>query len=152
MKKYTGRYWGQEEKETTEDEMAGWHHQLDGRESEWTPGVGDGQGGLACCNSWGCGVGHDRATELNWTELKECPVHFKYCATEYHYNCIKRFSPNFLNSLVDGLPKPSLSASSQGTLLNSVALGSFTHVEKGENKNPLRANQIVPLGIGTVFA
>ena len=49
----TGRDWGQEEKGTTEDEMAGWHHWLDGRESEWTPGVGDGQGGLACCDSWG---------------------------------------------------------------------------------------------------
>jgi len=47
------RDWGQEEKGTTEDEMAWWHHWLDGRESEWTPGVGDGQGGLACCNSWG---------------------------------------------------------------------------------------------------
>ena len=40
-------------RKTTEDEMAGWHHRLDGRESEWTPGVGDGQGGLACCDSWG---------------------------------------------------------------------------------------------------
>ena len=48
-----GRDWGQEEKGTTEDEMAGWHHWLDGRESQWTPGVCDGQGGLACCNSWG---------------------------------------------------------------------------------------------------
>ena len=50
-----GRDWGQEEKGTTEDEMAGWHHWLDGhgRESEWTPGVGDGQGGLVCCDSWG---------------------------------------------------------------------------------------------------
>ena len=36
-----------------EDKMAGWHHGLDGHESEWTPGVGDGQGGLACCDSWG---------------------------------------------------------------------------------------------------
>ena len=44
---------GQEEKGTTEDEMAGWHHQLDGCEFEWTLGVGDGQGGLACCSSWG---------------------------------------------------------------------------------------------------
>ena len=43
---------GQEEKGRTEDEMAGWHHQLDGHEFE-TPGVGDGQGGLACCDSWG---------------------------------------------------------------------------------------------------
>ena len=44
------RDWGQEEKGTTEDEMAGWH--LDGHEFEWTPGDSDGQGGLACCNSW----------------------------------------------------------------------------------------------------
>ena len=49
--------------------MAGWDHWLDGNEFEWTLGVGDGQGGLACCSSWGCKVGHDWATELNWTEL-----------------------------------------------------------------------------------
>ena len=49
-----GRDWGQEKKGTTEDEMAGWHHWLDGHESEWTPGVDDGQGGLVCCDSWGC--------------------------------------------------------------------------------------------------
>ena len=48
-----GRDWGQEEKGMTEDEMAGWHHLPDGRESQWTLGVGDGQGGLACCDSWG---------------------------------------------------------------------------------------------------
>ena len=48
-----GRDWGQEEKGTSEDEMAGWHHQLNGHEFGSTPGVGDGQGGLACCNSWG---------------------------------------------------------------------------------------------------
>ena len=53
-----GRDWGQEEKGTTEDEMAGWHHRLDERESERTPGVGDGQGGLAGCGSWGGRVGH----------------------------------------------------------------------------------------------
>ena len=60
-----GRDWGQEE--TTEDEMAGWHHWLDGRESEWTPGVGDGQGGLACCDSWG-GKESDMTEQLNWTD------------------------------------------------------------------------------------
>ena len=48
-----GGIWGQEEKGTTEDEMAGWHHQLNGCEFNWTLGVGDGQGGLACCDSWG---------------------------------------------------------------------------------------------------
>ena len=50
---------GQEEKGITEDEMAGWHHRLKGHEFESTPGVGDGQGGLACCDSWGRRVGHD---------------------------------------------------------------------------------------------
>ena len=62
-----GRDWGQEEKGMTEDEMAGMHHWLDGRESEWTLGVVDGQGGLACCDSWGRQrVRHDWATKLNW--------------------------------------------------------------------------------------
>ena len=63
-----GRDWGQEEKWTTEDEMAGWHHWLYGRESEWTPGVGDGQGGLACCDSWGRKES-DTTEQLNWTEV-----------------------------------------------------------------------------------
>ena len=63
-----GREWGQEEKGTTEDEMAGWHHWLEGHESEWTPGVGAGEGGLACCNSWGCKES-DTTERLNWTEL-----------------------------------------------------------------------------------
>ena len=62
-----GRDWGQEEKGTTEDEMAGWHHWLDGCESEWTPGVGDGQGGLACCDSWGRQES-DRTERLIWSE------------------------------------------------------------------------------------
>jgi len=64
-----GRDWGQEEKGTTEDEMAGWYHWLDGRESEWTPGVGDGQGGLACCDSWGRKE-LDTTEQLDWTELR----------------------------------------------------------------------------------
>ena len=60
-----GRDWGQEEKGTTEDEMAGWHHGLDGCESKWTLGVGDEQGGLACCNSWGRKES-DMTEQLNW--------------------------------------------------------------------------------------
>ena len=64
-----GRDWWQEEKGTTEDEMAGWHHWLDGHEFEWTPGVGDGQWGLACCDSWGPKES-DMTERLNWTELK----------------------------------------------------------------------------------
>ena len=63
-----GEDWRREEKWTTEDEMVGWHHWLNGRESEWTPGVGDGQGGLVCCNSWGCKES-DMTEQLDWTEL-----------------------------------------------------------------------------------
>ena len=62
-----GRDWGQEEKWTTEDEMAGWHHRLNGHEFERTPGVGDGQGGLACCDSWGRKES-DTTERLNCTE------------------------------------------------------------------------------------
>ena len=64
---HPGRDWGQEEKGTTEDEMAGWHHWLDGHESEWSPGDGDGQGSLACCISWGLKES-DTTERLNWTE------------------------------------------------------------------------------------
>ena len=73
-----GRDWGQEEKGTTKDEMAGWHHWLDGPESEWTPGVGDGQGGLACCNSRGRNES-ETAEQLNWT------VYEKYFIFQVHY-------------------------------------------------------------------
>ena len=60
-----GKDWRQEEKGVIEDEMAGWHHWFDGRESEWTPEVGDGQGGLACCDSWG----RKQIRLSDWTEL-----------------------------------------------------------------------------------
>ena len=63
-----GRDWRQEEKGMTEDEIAGWHHWLDGHEFGWTLGVGDGQGGLACCNSWGR---KSRTWLSDWTELKD---------------------------------------------------------------------------------
>ena len=62
-----GRDWGQEEKETTEDEMVGWHHRLDRHGFGWTPEVGDGQGDLACCSSWGHKES-DTTEWLNWTE------------------------------------------------------------------------------------
>ena len=63
-----GKDWRREEKGTTEDEMVGWHHWLNGHGLGWTLGVGDGKGGLVCCSSRGRRVRHDWATEL--TELK----------------------------------------------------------------------------------
>ena len=63
-----GRDWGQEKKGTTENEMAGWHHRLDGRESEWTPGVGGGQGGLVCSDSWDRKES-DMTEQLIWSDL-----------------------------------------------------------------------------------
>ena len=65
-----GKDWGQEEKGTTEDKMIGWHHRLNGHGFGWTPGVGNGQGGLACCSSWGHKES-DTTEQLNWTKLKK---------------------------------------------------------------------------------
>ena len=62
-----GKDWRREEKGTAEDEMVGWHHRLNVHEVEWTPGVGDGQGGLACCDSWGPKES-DMTEQLNWTD------------------------------------------------------------------------------------
>ena len=62
-----GKDWGQKDKGTTEDEMVGWHHRLNGHGFGWTPGVGDGKGGLACCGSWGRKKS-DTTERLNWTE------------------------------------------------------------------------------------
>ena len=62
----------------TEDEMAWWHHRLDGHEFEWTLGVSDGQGGLGCCDSWGHRVGHNWVTELNWTVCVYVYIYEKY--------------------------------------------------------------------------
>ena len=79
-----GKDWRWEEKGTTEDKMVGWHHQLNGHEFGWTLGVGDGQGGLACCSPWGRRVGYDWVTELchacredswNPNQAISCPNH-----------------------------------------------------------------------------
>ena len=66
-----GKDWRREEKGTTEDEMVGWHHRLNGQEFEQALGVGDGQGGLACYSPWGCKES-DTAERLTWTEAKMC--------------------------------------------------------------------------------
>ena len=85
-----GKDWRQEEKEMTEDEIVGWHHQLDGHEFEQAPGVGDGQGNLACYSPWG----HkdlDMTEQLNWTDSSMNPLpmdgkHKWYCL--YLWSCI----------------------------------------------------------------
>ena len=63
-----GKDWRQEEKGTTEDETVGWHHQLNRDEFEQAPGIGDGQGSLACCSPWGLKES-DMTEQLNWTEI-----------------------------------------------------------------------------------
>ena len=88
-----GRVWGQEEKGTTEDEMAGWHHRLDGHEFGWTPGDGDGQGGLECCNSRGCKES-DTTERLNWTG--------EYNITMWLRQCISaRLETRFIGTRID---------------------------------------------------
>ena len=79
--------WGQEEKGMTEDEMDGWHHWVDGHESEWTLGVDDGQGGLACCNSWGRKA-LDRTEQLKWTELNWSFLSFLGYLLRFSFNCV----------------------------------------------------------------
>ena len=102
--------WGQEEKGMTEDEMAGWHHWLYGRGSEWTLGVGDRQGGLDCCASWGCKES-DTTEWLNWltywpqlsyplvcwwtSRLLPCPGYCKQCCSEHWGSCVS-FNSGFL--------------------------------------------------------
>ena len=63
---------------TTEDEMVGWHHRLNGHEFEQTPGDGEGQGSLACCSPWGHRVGHNRVTEQSEPELAEAQLECNY--------------------------------------------------------------------------
>ena len=77
-----GKYRGQEEKGKTEDEIFGWHHRLNGRGFGWTPGVGDGQGGVACCSAWSRKES-DMTEQLNWTELFSRKYYSKYLLTLY---------------------------------------------------------------------
>ena len=82
-----GKDWRQEEKGMTEDEMVGWYHQFDGHEFEQTPGVGDGQGGLACCSPWS----HkelDTTEQLNWTDwIKHLKMRRRYLIFQVGPKC-----------------------------------------------------------------
>ena len=95
--------WRQEEKGMTEDEMVGWHHQLDGHEFEQALGIGDGQGSLVCCSPWGLKAS-EMTERLNWSELtnprliyfsflsKSCPGRHHKCYSLY----LEHFSPSLL--------------------------------------------------------
>ena len=94
-----GKDWRWEEKGTTEDEMAGWHHQLDAHEFGWPLGAGDGQGGLACCDSWGLKES-DTTEWLNWTEpsykLLQNLYHSLACLIMYYLVCLLNSTIRFL--------------------------------------------------------
>ena len=83
-----GKDWRQEEKGTTEDEMVGWHHQLDGHEFEQALGVDDGQRSLECCSPWGCKES-DTTEWLNWTDSDECELISHY-SFDLHFSNNKR--------------------------------------------------------------
>ena len=87
----------QEEKGMTEDEMVAWHHRLNRYGFGWTPGVGDGQGGLAYCCSWGCKES-DMTEQLNWTELQTSDIKlllgFMSMYDKNHYNIVKQLASN----------------------------------------------------------
>ena len=76
-----GKDWGQEEKGMTEDEMVGWHHWLNGHGFGWTPGVGDGQGGLVCCGTWG----HKELDTTEWLNCTEFPYVYGFYSLKYIY-------------------------------------------------------------------
>jgi len=84
-----GRDWGQEEKGTTEDEMAGWHHWLDGCEFEWTLGVGDGQGGLACCNS----LGRKELDMIEGLNLNKLKINYINSVVQFIKNAVVSYIP-----------------------------------------------------------
>ena len=89
-----GKDWGQEEKGTMEDEMVGWHYRRNGHGVGGLRGVGDGQGGLACCGSWGCKE-LDMTERLNWT--KSLIFHFKWYTLEKCPNSICSLKVTLVN-------------------------------------------------------
>ena len=120
--------------------MVGWHHWLDGHEFEQAPGVGDGQGGLACCSPWGCRVRCDWSTELNWTELSIISLfskaeHKAHTHTYTHIHAYKYmliFQRNIIIllalqiiSILDMLKNYKLNNEKQDIILNNIKLIHF---------------------------
>ena len=97
-----GKDWGQEEKGTTEDEIVGWHHQLNGHEFGRAPGVVDGQGGLDCCSSWGHKES-DTTERLNWT-LEYYKVIWRECCCWQVLNHVPLFAVSWAVACQAPLP------------------------------------------------
>ena len=119
-----GRDWGQEEKGTTEDEMAGWHHWLNGCEFEWTPGVGDGQGGLEWCDSWGRKES-DMTERLNWTELKRKINFLKETICQLYFHKVVRLRITNIDTIWQYIP-PDMMKSTQHCFSSFFAKGKIS--------------------------
>ena len=137
-----GRDWGQEKKGTTEDEMAGWHHWLDGRESEWTPGVGDGQGGLACCNSRSRKES-DMTERLIWSDLNVLVAKLNLQRT---LHCLGKVMPlGHLQQVEEGkIPK-------EGRLGHFCILKTFKGTWEFKNFEPINPDVSIQFGRATFF-
>ena len=92
---YAGKDWGQEQNGMTEDEMVGWHHRLNGYEFGWTPGVGDAQGGLACCCSWG----HKESDMTEWLNGTETGGYW-LCLSIYPRTNVNNYQIIFTGSYI----------------------------------------------------
>ena len=101
--------------------MAGWHHWLNGRESEWTPGVGDGQGGLACCDSWGCKESDKTVTDVIWSDIVGS---FSYIFSPVQFSSISHVWLFLTPWIAARLPCPSLTP---GVCSNSYQSSRWCH-------------------------
>ena len=116
------------------DEMAGWHHWLNKHESEWTPGVGDGQGGLACCDSWGHRVGHNWATELNWG--------YRPPGTSVHENSLSKNTETICPPPVD-LSDPGIEPKSGSCFITNTTWEALWYAEGRVNFNLETAPKVI---------
>ena len=135
---------GGRRKRGTEDEMAGWHHWLDGCEFEWTPGGGDGQGGLVCCDSWGRKES-DTTERLNWTEWGTWSLDFRdeyLCMCVCVCVCVTQSCPSLWDSLPARLFCP-WNSPGKNTRVGGHFLLQGIFLTQGSNPGLVRCRQIL---------